>query len=627
MDRYQIKDLRAALAGREYPSVTLWNRIEGRPRTVNFERALRAEVRDALWFLTRQWQAGELKGDDAGTPVLAKLRCGTTRLNRYQAGGGTSEPLDDLLPLEAKVERRPIALTQGGRPLALDIRLLMGRQWIKLVSRVGNYASEYLRAYPIDRPDPTHKEDAIYCAHPDVWAATAAVAGRRMDGAKLYFYLTGDSGRHAYDGVTVLQTHKAAIDQLAKRFLAWFDALLLQPGEPGADAWAPERIEYQFAVSAPAPGGDLVYAAEEYYQGRLDWYNLDVATTQSPLGPSPTAPATTDAGVTRTIIPVPVSFRGMPNSRWWAFEDGRTNFGDVKPDTTDIAKLLLIEFGLVYANDWSIVPFTLPSGSIAAVEGLVVTNVFGERFWITAAGSDPGVAWQQWRMFVSSDSRTARGSTGSSRLLLLPTAPKVQLGPVLEEVAFARDEMANMVWGIEKRVCLASGEGRPGGEAAGELFQLYQRLLDAAQGSTGTSSGAPAPKASVRYEAMNTVPENWIPFIPVHVPSNVRETQLQRAKMPRLLKGAGPGAIDRVEPRTSLLRVGLDQSYPSAYFLHEEEVPRAGARLTQSYHRARWLDGRVVVWLGIKKETGRGEGASGLAFDRLRPADTQSGRG
>ena len=34
----------------------------------------------------------------------------------------------------------------------------------------------------------------------------------------------------------------------------------------------------------------------------------------------------------------------------------RTNFGDVKPDTTDLAKLLLIEFGLVYANDWFLDP-------------------------------------------------------------------------------------------------------------------------------------------------------------------------------------------------------------------------------------------------------------------------------
>ena len=37
------------------PIIKGWNRLEGRPRTVDYSRALRAEVRDALWFLTRQW--------------------------------------------------------------------------------------------------------------------------------------------------------------------------------------------------------------------------------------------------------------------------------------------------------------------------------------------------------------------------------------------------------------------------------------------------------------------------------------------------------------------------------------------------------------------------------------------
>ena len=58
------------------------------------------------------------------------------------------------------------------------------------------------------------------------------------------------------------------------------------------------------------------------------------------------------------MLPTQVTFNGMPNTRWWEFEDGRTNFGDIKPDTTDLAKLLLIEFGLVYANDWFLIPFT-----------------------------------------------------------------------------------------------------------------------------------------------------------------------------------------------------------------------------------------------------------------------------
>ena len=51
--------------------------------------------------------------------------------------------------------------------------------------------------------------------------------------------------------------------------------------------------------------------------------------------------------------------------------------------------------------------------------------------------------------------------------------------------------------------------------------------------------------------------------------------------------------------------------------LHEEEVPRAGIRVTQSFQRSRWYGGEVFLWLGMRKETGRGEGSSRLAFDRI----------
>ena len=115
---------------------------------------------------------------------------------------------------------------------------------------------------------------------------------------------------------------------------------------------------------------------------------------------------------------------------------------------------------------------------------------------------------------------------------------------------------------------------------------------------------------------MSSVPENWIPLIPVHVPDDNRETQLQRAAMPRVLEG-DPDAPLPVRPRTSLLRQGLEGAAPAPYLLHEEEVPRAGVRVTQSFQRTRWRNGRVWLWLGVRKQTGRGEGSSGLAFDRI----------
>lgn len=67
------------------------------------------------------------------------------------------------------------------------------------------------------------------------------------------------------------------------------------------------------------------------------------------------------------------------------------------------------------------------------------------------------------------------------------------------------------------------------------------------------------------------------------------------------------------------------------YFLHEKKVPRAGIRVTESYYRTRWRDGRAWVWIGVRKQTGRGEAESGLAFDRIvslpDSARTNSGTG
>src|SRR5687767_12685568 len=101
---FPVTDVHALLSERLFPTVTVWNRVEGRPRSVEFDRALRAEVRDALWMLTRQWQLGEFYGDDAGSPVTATMQLSNAELTSFQARDGTPSAIDDSLPLEAVVE-------------------------------------------------------------------------------------------------------------------------------------------------------------------------------------------------------------------------------------------------------------------------------------------------------------------------------------------------------------------------------------------------------------------------------------------------------------------------------------------------------------------------------------------
>lgn len=155
----------------------------------------------------------------------------------------------------------------------------------------------------------------------------------------------------------------------------------------------------------------------------------------------------------------------------------------------------------------------------------------------------------------------------------------------------------------DRKRALPKDEGR-------ETAQYHERLVAA--------GGAAPPdfQAGIAYLAMTRVPEHFIPFVPVHVPNSQREIQLQRSRMLRVIEG-DPLPPEKIPPRTTLIRHGLDEAVKQPYFLHEEEVPRAGIIVSQSFRRTRWTNGEAYVWLGVQKQTGRGERSSGLAFDTI----------
>ena len=604
--QYRIDDMAAVLDKRLLPSITVWNRLEGRPRTVEFGRALKAEVRDALWMLTRQWQMGEFRGDDAGSPILARFQVSDAPLTGYQARDAAPVGYDPTLPLEATVERRELALLDAAGLGGLDLRLMLGRRFLKLIP--SPYRAAFIGRYGFELPADADAADTERVAHLDVWSTLQALAGRAMDGLLLYRHLKASATNRPWDGLTVLDADKPELLAAGVSLVSWFDAMFELP-PAGEGAWDPPRLEHRFAVTAGVSDGDKRLVAEEYPGGRLDWtaFSIDPGGARGSGGLGPAS----------TVIPTGTRFDGMPNTRWWAFEDGRTNLGDIRADTTDLARLLFIEFALVYGNDWFTIPVALPVGSLARVEGLAVTNVFGERLWIEAAGRGEDDDWTRWSMFTLDIAGVDREPADTS-LLVAPTVPQTATSLPLEDVRFLRDEIANMVWGVEQVVPLATGVGRRGAEAAAETLAHRTRLVEEAGGGGGGAS--PEPAAPIRYEVMNTVPENWIPFIPVHVPGDIRETQLQRAAMPRLIEG-DPSPIEKVRPRTTLLREGLDAVPAVAYYVHEEEVPRAGTQVQLVYQRTRWQSGKVVLWLAAQRQTSRGESSSGLAFDQLIPTE------
>jgi hypothetical protein len=367
---------------------------------------------------------------------------------------------------------------------------------------------------------------------------------------------------------------------------AWFADLYEVPPTPADNAWAPSQLEYQFAC-ATEPGADqLVLAGNGYANGRLDWYAVDVATAGTHLGEGGDL-VLEPTEATLSTLPSAVSFGAMPSHRFWELEDRKIEFGALTAHTTDIGKLLLTEFMLVYGNDWCVVPFVVDVGSLCDTLGIVVHDVFGDITLIRAADRGQDEDWRRWAMF-GLETLTAN-DTAAPRLLIPPTTPTMLESDPVERVVFLRDEMANMCWAVEHTVPSSAGLGIDGEQHA--LAITPPPVPDP----------APAEGATARYRLGTDAPLNWRPFVPVHIPGSLRSIRLQRARLPLGL----PTPLGKVIAE------------PGPYYINEEEVPRAGRIVVRSFQRTRWVDGRVVLWLGRRTLTGRGEGQSGLEFDRI----------
>ena len=602
----------------------VWNRLEGRARAVEFDRALAARVHDPLWLLARQWQFGEFKGEDTGSAVLAKLARRTAAVDAVQAGGAGFEDYAGELALETRVESLPVDFP----PVA---RARLGRQFLLRLDAAADAATLPAGAAPYDPEhyrelfrrefplaelslDPADPADALAVARQRSEAAARrmklALAGRAVDGVALWEELSEGMSWADLPGdlaIDVLKGHDGLVLGALEDYRAWFAGLYAQPAQ--ASAWAPAGLEYRFACTVPRDDDSaLVLTSDEHSAGALDWYSFDIG----PLLEQGGGGAEPELDV-RSFIPTAAEFAGMPNPRWWQFENGQVDLGNIRADTTDVAKLVVAEFALLYGNNWHVVPYAQRCGTLAEIEGIVVSDVFGWRTSVRAATGSSGGVWTRWDFF--SLSRRPTGDSAAAlgqHLFLPPAAARVDEREPAEAVAFVRDETTNTVWAVETRVPDGLGGARDGAIAARQFSGALEQLEESLAGGPPQPAAAAA-GATLRYRLGTTVPENWIPFLPVHKPHDTREIRLQRASMPRFfLGGAQP-----VRPVTSVLRPGLlpDDTQDAPYFVNEEEVSPAGVVVEGGLRRTRWLGGKTSVWHARRKRSGRGEGGSGLRFD------------
>ena len=571
-------------------SITSWVRLEPRCHDDEQNEAVRARIYDALWMLARQWQAAEFQGEDAGSPMLARWRGDSAPITRYYAGAiapntNTSAPRYDAtsMPLEALVERQPLRRPTNEGSLRLAVE--SGMHFLRMLDAQPmsrSYRDAFVERYSV--LPPTNAEiESVDAETLSYWKlmATRAVDARRIVAA---FRTAAGKRIPVPASLPIAAGDRAEVDEVIDAWLAQHDSLFTLPEADAPDAWNSERLEYAFSIGG-APGGDEIpLTATQYAEGHLDWYSVD-------YDPEINLGAEADKAskpLVRAMIPAPVSFRGAPAQRFWEMEDRAIDYGLLPAGPGDIPQLMLSEFASGFGNEWYVIPIDLDVGTLTRTNSLVITDSFGVQTLISPV-SDPAKPVTGWSMFqLSGIHRKDTPDLGprANLLFLAPSLLKTIDGRPLEEVLFLRDEMANIAWAVE-HVVQGAIENRiePGA------------VPDAPQ------TTLPTPSALPRYRLATDVPVNWTPLLPQRV-TDPPSLRLVRAAM---LAPDGTNVIRRAQ--------GELLNAAATLRLFNEEVPREGVKVTRQFERTRWIGGSTLLWVGLRKQVGRGEGSSALRFD------------
>lgn len=475
-------------------SLGYYVRLEPRTRADDLTAGLAARVYDAAWMLARQWQLGELTGDDGGTPVSVRHVGATTWCTAYAdaAGSRALEPGEG--PLEALAEASPALLTARRR---LDLgRALLRR----------------LRAAGLD--------DRIPALLQEFPLAAGLAAGRVPDGGAVLERFGGPLRRIPPELPPTPGLDPADQD-LADACARWLADCAAVLGAPSSGAWDERRLTHALSVDAPSPSGGLRLVADGSAEGPLDWWAFDA----EPLPPDPAATATPHD--LRTI-PTRATFRGMPAPRWWQEEDAAIDLGGVEANAADLARMALLQFALVFGNDHFVLPVPMPVGAVFTTSYLLVTDTFGVTLSLSPAAhsgarGDRAEGAERWTMFTPA----LADGTGVADAFVLPASAMQRLtGRPLEDVHLLRDEVANLAWAVEAVV-----EGPEGVIRPAERERPAQ----------------PSPPAAgpLRYRLGGGVPPNWFPLVP---------TRTAAGDVPELV--LRPMADDPHDPAGTLLRLG-----------------------------------------------------------------------
>lgn len=543
-------ELSSAAAAR-YPvlSPPAWTRLE--PQTLSGEpaQALAARIHDPLWLLARQWQFGEFDGEDAGTPVAVDLSAHGRPLNALMPQGHDAHALGPADLIEPEVEAEPFS------GASLRDRVEAGALLAAMLSDAGaDVRDALIAACPLSLP-----------AGPGPIEPMWAILRRKgIDGTAAAKQIEDSSFSGTWGGDIGASGKQAAQD-----WLDWFRTNI-EPSAPASDSWQQARLEYDFSIRAGIAADQRILRAPQHDGGAVDWYSFDhenrpVLTMASDAG------AQTSAQIAATVHATRLRYSGMPNSRLWRFEDGQVNFGMVEVQPHDLTRVAFLDFATVHADDWLVAPLDVPRGTLVEMDSVTYRTTFNESFTVANGNTGP----TDFELF------TLDGPLGKPlRGLVVPPGGRTTVeGPPIEEVVFARDETANMVWAIEKRVEGTTGDPR-------------ERRLE----GTPADAFVTAPGTDLTYRLERQVPPWWIPLVLVP-DGNKGGFHLRKGSFTD--QDAARGKILAALP----------------FDLFEEEVPREGVVVRRVPSLARDNSGKLRRWIARRVSVATGEASSGLTWD------------
>ena len=616
-------------------------RIEGRTRDTDPTEAMRLRVHDPLWMLARQWQMGEFRGNNTGTAMSVRCvvkyeNCSTDPIEPV------TEQINPRIDFLAKIEAAVYFLdlmknSKNGRDLLKTLR----PQLIKRIPINWEAVDDSLvlpGAVTSDEERKLNKRLQSYAK---------AYRGKIFDGEALYNAMVQSQGQSQGRGGFL----DLSLKDVETKFKNWFENKY-KPASATNDHW--QEADLCYSVQTNVAGKS--FKGDRYQGGRLSWYTFDYENKPvlphgglKPLDDNRVVLNNESQPVEVLSLPTPATFAAAPNKRLWQMEDRKVFMGNSVEEPSE-ANSVVMRYATMYSNDWMLFPLKTEIGKFITVNVIEVVDTFGERFKIDGrcrAGNSEklGELEEQWQVFTNSTVGN-RKSILVEGLYYAPQLAATVEGMPVEEVKILRDEIANMVWGVENVVPDGCG-----GTLDANLYATRLETIVNERNKAGEPEREPdtiafgqdtgpvvekadnAPKAKFSYQLQSSVPFNWIPFIPQRLSTEDakktpfflggREIVLRRGKMPCYIYNGDHFDLQAVRPQGSIMRPVLKTDNngkikEEPMVIHEEAVQATGIRLTKNYQRARWIGGKTYQWLGIYKRQAKTEASSGLVFDKLK---------